>query len=203
MIKRQRTERGQFDASVDIETLMMDALRSADAWQRIVSADDYKGENANRPERSRKRKGSGGREVTLKERLAFAPAVHRSDPLVEAEFDISNGMHIKVHLGHDYSLPANWYGDLTGVSRHYDAVERLADAVKNDGGGQSGRCNQGSRIVPIGPDGTMKWLVTRSVKIGPKRGRKVKVTHFVPVTADNVSLFYDNMSAHVSNQRMD
>ena len=95
-MKTQRSERGSF-ATLDTESLMMAALAEADAWQRTISAEDYAGELSNRPERSRKSKGHGGRVVSQEEKLSFSPATFRVDPpisLARVQYRTVRGMAI-------------------------------------------------------------------------------------------------------------
>lgn len=241
-LQTMRTDRGTF-APDDVESLMLSALADAERWQEYVTRPGYAGECANKPANARKRKASGGREVSLEERNGFAPATFHADPpetmsrldyrpgavggmataqclgcgemlrrkpdsdrpcpFCKGKFFAWQCRETDTWIGDDYSLPAHWYGDLTGVSAHYLAVERVKDEPTDVGGGQSGRSSQPVRLIPTGPDGTMRWLTVQRVKVGPKRGRKSKavVAYFAPVS--DATLFADATSAYVQNQRID
>jgi len=106
----------------------------------------------------------------------------------------------QTYLGEDYSLPSDWYGDLTGVGAHWSALEALVNTPRHPRMGEKhGKAGNPIRLVPIGPDGTMRYLVTKPVKIGEKRGPRFKV-YFEPLEADMSALFADGSTGESSMQ---
>ncbi len=223
-------------SDMDDATLLATAQADAERWERLVAAGAAH-QGSHKVPGSRKRKGSGGREVSERERHSYAPAVARLDPpvrVVQTTYRGSRGMAIATclscgeqmrrlldsdracayckgklfafdsretdtFLGDDYSLPSGWYGDLTGVSAHWHAVEALEHATQDRGIHTGARSGQPKRLVPMGPDGTMRWLVSRLQSLA-RSGRKRKAT-FVPYdSARDAALWHDGTTGHVAEQ---
>jgi hypothetical protein len=221
-------------SDLDDATLLATATAEADRWQRLVDAGAaHQGSHKVAP--SRKRKGSGGREVTMAERVRYAPAVERLDPPVSAftvgsvrgmaiAYCLACGEDMRRHLdsdrpcpfcrgthfawrreqdtwiGEDYSLPAGWYGDLTGVSAHWLAVQALKHATQDRGVHTGQRSGQPRRVVPTGPSGTMRWLTSEVRSLAKTRSGRPRKDALRAYTEADAALFADGTTGHVGVQ---
>lgn len=184
---------------LDDITLLVQAMDEAERWGRLVQAGAAH-QGSHKVQASRKRKAGSGREVTLAERLAFAPNKFRADPPLRMVDKLTQE---SVYLGDEYSLPATWYGDLMGVGAHYNAVEALANAPRINDHYQGARSGQARKVTPTGPVGAMRWLTSTTISLA-KGGRKSKIRAMIPLTPGEIdALFHDGITAHVAVQKGD
>lgn len=181
---------------LDDITLLVQATAEAERWDRLVQAGAAH-QGSHKVQASRKRKGHGGREITMAERMGYSPAKFRTDPPLRMTDKLTQK---SVYLGDEYSLPASWYGDLMGVGAHYNAVEALANTPKTNEHYQGARSGQARRVQPTGPVGAMRWLTSTTVSLA-KGGRKSKIRAMIPLTPGEIdALFHDGITAHVAVQ---
>jgi hypothetical protein len=137
------------------------------------------------------------------ELLRRHPDSDRKCPKCRGHFFAWDARETDTWIGEDYSLPASWYGDLTGVSAHYIAIENVKNEPDQTAYQAPERSGRVLRVVPTGPDGTMRYLTTTYAVIPRKTAKKPIVKTIRPATDGDRTAYYTGESAHMALQRIE